>query len=133
MSWPLLDYFSVDIQPEMIEESTELMLKHNDRFGLKTSVFRLGDMVEDLLSEADVLFTKDTLIHLSNVLIPRFLARNVLVQPRRFRYVVFVHCAAKRSSIRNFETNGVGARCLDLTAEPFHLPLATIRFPPNIF
>jgi hypothetical protein len=48
-------------------------------------------MVADHLPTADVLLTKDTLIHFPNAGIQQFLSRNVRVCPPRFRYVVFVH------------------------------------------
>merc|ERR1711953_504141 len=53
--------------------------------------FEVGDVINDVLPKADLLLTKDTLIHLPNTKILEVLRRNVLVQPPRFKFVLFVH------------------------------------------
>lgn len=61
------------------------------------------NMVQDLLPATDVLFTKDTLIHLPIAAIHGFLRTNVLVCPRRYKYVIFVQDTASKAEA-NLET-----------------------------
>ena len=90
MAWPRLDYVGVDLLPSMVEDNLALLTRSPSRFGLRLTEFRQADMLEDPLPEADLLLSKDTLIHFPNADIGRLL-RRLTACPARFREVLFVH------------------------------------------
>lgn len=87
VEWPPLIYTGIDILPSMIEAN--LKMPRSNR--LKNQTFMVMDMMHHVLPAADLLLTKDTLIHLPNRGIRKFLQLNVNVCPPRYRYVMFVH------------------------------------------
>merc|ERR1712151_667651 len=115
----------------MIEDNNQLWKNSTDHFGLASGDFRVGDMTEDLLPEADVLLTKDTIIHLSNALIERFLITNVLLPTPRYRYVLFAQQLA-RGPAKEKITSGWGARYVDVSQPPFNLSVQNVfRWGPG--
>lgn len=146
-----MTYTGVDILPKMIEANSAMLasaqkkpcMRHGgqptcsgiSRFA--SARFEAGDMINGSLPQADLLLTKDTLIHFSNEAIKSFIAMNVDgICPRRFRYVMFVHarpCVAydvgKIPGCRwtdNEDIPLVGFHTLDLAAPPFSLPIKTV-------
>jgi hypothetical protein len=91
VEWSGQEYLGVDITPKMIEDNTayvkEKGFKH---FGLKNITFAHGDMMKDLPA-ADLLITKDTIIHIPNWAILEFLKNNVNSCPPKYKEVLFVH------------------------------------------
>ena len=118
-SWPPLAYVGLDILPSIIDDNNEFVARNGSR-GLRSVRFAVANMIEEALPVADVLLTKDTLIHWPSWAIARFLRRNVLVCPPRYEHVLFVHDRAlgHNAELDNF----AGFRPLDLGARPFHLP-----------
>jgi len=91
VKWPAVDYTGIDITPENIEENTEFFKTNPaSKFGLKSARFQVGDLRKPL-PNADLLITKDTLIHIPNYAILEFMDTNVKVCPARFKNILFVH------------------------------------------
>ena len=66
VEWPHIDYTGIDLLEDVITADREHLAK-NGKAGLRSMVFKQGDMlVDQTLPEADLLFTKDTLIHFPN-------------------------------------------------------------------
>lgn len=134
VSWPPLDYVGIDILPELVMDNLAFIHGHGG-LGLKTTKFEVGDMLRAPLPPADLLLTKDTLIHFPNSGIQEFLRRSVTVCPARFRYVMFVHDQmdpeGPQAEINNIDVGGklhdhAPYHPLDLAAGPFWLPVRTI-------
>eukprot|EP00746_Dinoflagellata_sp_MGD_P117737 gnl/MRDRNA2_/MRDRNA2_53658_c0_seq1.p1 gnl/MRDRNA2_/MRDRNA2_53658_c0~~gnl/MRDRNA2_/MRDRNA2_53658_c0_seq1.p1 ORF type:complete len:312 (-),score=38.88 gnl/MRDRNA2_/MRDRNA2_53658_c0_seq1:162-1028(-) len=124
MEWPNINYVGIDLIEGVVQEDLQLFESRSDCFGFAQAHFVIGDMILDDLPASDVLLTKDTLIHFPNQAINRFLQRNVLCQPPRFKHILFVHdCEAPDSKIvreNNTDISRFGEfHPLDLTAEPF--------------
>lgn len=118
-SWPPLTYVGLDILPSIIDDNNEFVARNGSR-GLQSVRFATANMIEEALPLADVLLTKDTLIHWPSWAITRFLRRNVMVCPPRYEHILFVHDDARghNAELQDF----AGFRPLDLGAAPFHLP-----------
>jgi len=132
VSWPALDYIGVDILPEMVRDNRALLeMADNSNFGLRQAQFQVGDMLKEALPPADVLLTKDTLIHFTNRDIKNFLEKSVTQCPPLFKYAIFVHDqnepagASWRDNNKDIPAMG-RFHPLDLAAEPFNLPVETV-------
>lgn len=143
VNWPPgLNYTGADILPSMVQANSAL--PRGDKMSART--FVVMDMMEQALPRADLLLTKDTLIHFPNSGIGKFLALSVNACPPRFRYVMFVHDIASDETERqvklpdckpyasptrcrwrnNRDTHLGGFHTLDLGAPPFNLPIRTV-------
>lgn len=91
--WPSIEYHGFDLIPELIADNRALIRERGGAagFGLRSMSFDTAELTSDALPRADVLLTKDTLIHWPNEAIGRYLALHVLPCPPRFRRVLFVH------------------------------------------
>eukprot|EP00929_Paragymnodinium_shiwhaense_P059819 TRINITY_DN29929_c6_g1_i1.p1 TRINITY_DN29929_c6_g1~~TRINITY_DN29929_c6_g1_i1.p1 ORF type:complete len:260 (-),score=11.04 TRINITY_DN29929_c6_g1_i1:458-1237(-) len=124
--WPgRMAYAGVDILPEMIEQNSEFVRQRGVQyFGLESTRWLTMDMTRQALPDADVLLTKDTLIHINNERIQNFLSLNVMVCPPKFRHVLFVHrqyYGDKRVE-NNLDIDDRHFHLLDLKMPPFNLP-----------
>lgn len=91
VKWGGADYTGWDITPENKEENDEFFKTNGaSKFGLKSARFETND-IRNNLPAADLLITKDTLIHIPNHAILDFMTANVLVCPPKFKHVLFVH------------------------------------------
>merc|ERR1719262_1863133 len=92
VSWPLLKYVGVDVSPGVIAEDQALIkTKGQSFFGIESMEFRVGDMTRDELPPADVLLTKDTLIHFPISAVQDFLDKQVSLNPPKYKYVIYVN------------------------------------------
>ena len=94
INWPQpIAYTGVDLIAEQTDANARLVAQRGGAttFGLESARFLPMDMLRTPLPPADVLLTKDTLIHFTNAQISRFLNLSILTCPPRFRYVLFVH------------------------------------------
>jgi hypothetical protein len=82
------------------------------------------------LPTADLLFTKDTLIHLPLADIYHFLDLSVRGCPARFRYVIFVQEMAQNITT-NVEISRQGHHALDFAVPPFSLNVTTVFTYPS--
>jgi hypothetical protein len=72
--WPHLSYIGVDLLKEQVDANAALVSKRGAAsFGLTNATFQVGSMTMAALPTADLLFTKDTLIHLPLADINHFL------------------------------------------------------------
>lgn len=130
--WPPLAYTGIDIMDEMVEANREFFKTRNassqGTFGLSSHHFQSSDLVAKVLPRADVLLTKDTIMHIPNNAIQSFLRRSVTVCPPRFKHVIFVG---------GYEAGGVNADTtpqttyhnLDMAKPPFGLNVSlALRF-----
>lgn len=130
VKWPKADYLGVDITPGVVDDDLKMvqeMMVSGNQSGFNKMHFKVGDMVSDDLPRAEMLLTKDTLIHLPNAKISEFLKRNVLVDPPKYKYVMFVHdmeAAGKDfwGVENNVDVQLNGFHTLDLAAAPFSVP-----------
>jgi len=134
VNWTPLNYTGVDLLPAMVADNELLFSKNPLKFGLGTARFITGDMVNDHLPVADLLLTKDTLIHTPINAITAFLHKNVLECPPRFCYVMLVHNQySDGSEENNKDVRAVGdvtgkrdiraqTQGLNFSAAPFSLP-----------
>ena len=76
-----------DLLPQLIADNEALAAARGGAasFGLRSMRFAAADLTAAPLPSADVLLTKDTLIHWPNEAVHRFLQLNVLGCPPRFR------------------------------------------------
>ncbi|CAE8589570.1 unnamed protein product [Polarella glacialis] len=135
VGWPPLHYTGIDILPEMVEENRNFSRQRGLRsIGLKSMSFEVMDMTREALPVADVLLTKDTLIHFTNEKIMRFLSLSVLVCPRRYRYVIFVHNQIAPETERAHDNNRDFSyshsrhpfQTLDMSKAPFNLATKSV-------
>lgn len=94
VKWPNnMEYTGADLLVEQTDANARLVAKRGGpaAFGLSKARFVPMDMVNTPLPPADLLLTKDTLIHLTNEQIANFLAASVTTCPPRFKYVLFAH------------------------------------------
>lgn len=125
VEWPSLDYVGVDMMSEMAEANSNYLSSiGNGTHGLRTWRFEQGDMVTAELPRADVLLTKDTLIHIPNRAIQSFLKHSVLVCPPRYKFVVFVHSYNKEQNNNDTDPKGT-FHYLDMSLPPFSLNVTT--------
>ena len=75
--------------PEMVQSNqrffTTAAANASHAYGLSRFRFRVGDLVERAMPRADVLLTKDTIIHIPNAAIQSFLRRSVYATGDRTR------------------------------------------------
>ena len=124
--WPHLSYTGVDLLKEQVDANAALVSKRGAAsFGLTNATFQVGSMTMAALPTADLLFTKDTLIHLPLADINHFLDLSVRGCPARFRYVIFVQEMAKNITM-NVEISRRGHHALDFGVPPFSLNVTTV-------
>ena len=117
--WPPIDYYGIDILPEVVKDN--ILFANNHNSGFKTMIYKEGDMTTDNLPQSDILFTKDTLIHLNNKQIHNFLKYNVFVLPYKYKYIIFVHDISEDPLKTNKDIVTGDFRPLDLSLHPFYL------------
>ena len=128
VQWPRLDYQGFDLIMEQIKDNRALVTRRGGpaAFGLRSMRFEQAELTRERLPPADVLLTKDTLIHWPNEAVLRFLDLNVLPCPPPFKRVLFVHDPLPWSSDGNTDVNVSGSskfwfRPLDMHKPPFNL------------
>ncbi|KAL1504460.1 hypothetical protein AB1Y20_010865 [Prymnesium parvum] len=121
-SWPPLEYAGFDLMAEVVVDNQRLFSGSADRFGLASARFDALDMLTAPLPPAEVLLTKDTLIHFSNAHVMQFLRLSVIRCPPLFQRVLFVHDEAAA----NDDISTGQYRPLNLSAPPFALPTSTV-------
>ena len=130
VDWPAsLSYVGVDIIPFLLAENERFVSQGVGK--MKSSQFRFIElnMLSTALPPADLLLTKDTLIHWPNKDVQAFLDLNVWVCPRRFRYVWFVHTAevpAWQDRPANFDIQLGDRNKRNMREAPFHLQVEDI-------
>lgn len=135
MRWPGIDYIGVDIVPELTRANIAFVKRVSAAvLGLRTWQFITRDIVNEGISGADLLLTKDTLQHLPNADIYAFLQRIARHGcPRLVRYVMSVGDAgpdramgvARSVPNSDLDEEARGCRIVDLTKVPFELPFQT--------
>jgi hypothetical protein len=125
VEWPHIDYTGIDLLEDVITADQQYMTKNGKR-GLRSMVFQQGDMLLDKsLPKADLLLTKDTLIHFPNKYIQQFLNNTVLQCPPKYKYVMFVHDSRPRDQAnRDIEAFGQ-YHGFQLKNPPFNLKVWT--------
>ncbi|CAE7199364.1 unnamed protein product [Symbiodinium natans] len=137
--WSGQDYLGVDITPKMIEDNTAFFQDKTPRqYGLRSASFQVGDIMKEL-PPADLLITKDTIIHIPNWAILKFLESNVNVCPARFKEVLFIHdrppywkfrwggVPLVRHIVRNWDCpRFADFHEIDLRVAPYHLDVANV-------
>jgi len=128
VQWPPLDYTGVDLLEDVIKADRDYVTrKGTDQIGLRKMTFQKGDMLDDAtMPKADLLFTKDTIIHFPNADIAAFVNSTVIQCPPKYKYVMFVHDSRKRDKgnrdISRFgEFHGV-----NLLGAPFNYKAQTV-------
>jgi len=125
VKWPHIDYTGVDLLEDVIA-ADKRHLAENGKGGLRSMVFQQGDMLVDAsLPKADLLFTKDTLIHFPNEYIQQFLNDTVLQCPPKYKYVMFVHDSRPRDQANNDIGRFGEYHGLQLKNPPFNLKVST--------
>ena len=139
VKWSGQDYTGLDITPKMIEDN-RAFFKYKDpqQYGLRSVTFEVGDMLKEL-PKADLLITKDTIIHIPNWAILKFLETNVNVCPPRYREVLFIHdrppnwkfrwgaVPLVRHIVRNWDCPGFSDfHEIDLRVAPYHLDVVNL-------
>jgi len=134
VNWGGVKYYGRDITPENIQENTKFFGEQGpSKFALEAADFEAGDM-RDPLPPADLLITKDTIIHIPNWAINEFLETNVKSCPPKFKYVLFIHdrppewkfrwggVPIMRDLVWNWDTfKFSGFHEIDVRVKPFHL------------
>jgi hypothetical protein len=125
VEWPHIDYTGIDLLEDVIAADKQYLAK-NGKAGLRSMVFQQGDMlVDETLPEADLLFTKDTLIHFPNSYINQFIRQTVVQCPPKYKYVMFVHDLRERDE-ENKDINTFGEyHGFQLNMRPFGLKVTT--------
>jgi hypothetical protein len=129
VSWPPIKYLGVDLLQEMVDANSAFL--RNNKAGFASFDTLRADMTLTPLPPADLLLTKDTLQHLPNIDIMRYLIRQgVLATPgqRRFKYIMIVNYECAEGEIPNTDVppEEHASQCLDMAAEPFNLPVETV-------
>lgn len=125
IKWPPIEYHGVDIVPSVVQQDKKFLEEHKDKFGFASADFSVGDMACDDLPKADLLLTKDTLQHLSNDYISKFLAKNIHSEPRKYKYVMFVNDKLDLGE-ENVDIQNGGYRHLQMDQKPFNLDASTM-------
>lgn len=121
--WPPIAYIGADVLPVMIVENEQFVAKRG-MFGFRSMTYIKTDITRQLMPPADILLTKDTLMHLSHELIDDFLKLHVRVCPPRYIYVIFCHRQFINKE-KHKNNQGIGPRhfqMLDVSLPPFNLP-----------
>lgn len=131
--WPRLQYAGVDIVKEQVEANRALVAQRGlSAFGLQSAVFLHANMTHDPLPSANLLLTKDTLIHMPLRDISRFLKLSVIsCRDEALKYVLFVHDQLGSHHDSNVEINRHGSHPLDFSKPPFSLNVTTIFVYPS--
>lgn len=138
--WPNnLNYTGVDLLVEQTDANARLVAKRGGpaAFGLAKASFLPMDMVHTRLPRADLLLTKDTLIHFTNEQIATFLSSSVITCPPRFKYVLFAHDELLKrwnfTSVPERAERGrdKGHHFLDMALPPFRLNVTTVAVYPS--
>jgi SAM-dependent methyltransferase len=108
MDWGDASYLGVDIATDVIEA----VRKKHEKGKIK---FEVGDITEDLPA-ADLLISKDVLIHLSNEPIHKFIKNNL--RKGKYKWVILTN---NRGSENNSDIRSGLFRTIDLTAPPFNV------------
>ncbi|CAE7199352.1 unnamed protein product [Symbiodinium natans] len=132
VSWPPIAYTGVDLLQEMVDANQNFL--QGNAVGFSSFKTMRADMTLTPLPQADLLLTKDTLQHMPNVDIFRYLIRQQLLTAsgeRRFKYVIFanVWCTASEYPNHDIPQEEHACQCIDLAAEPFNLPVETVSLP----
>ena len=123
VGWPPIDYVGADVLESIVDANSRL-LQANANFGLASARFERVNMVTTALPSADLLLTKDTIIHFSFARIQSLIRLSVTVCPPRFKYVLFIHEPRKGD---NVDIEGVDQHhALNLRAAPFWLNTTTV-------
>jgi hypothetical protein len=134
-----MEYTGADLLVEQTDANARLVAKRGGpaAFGLSKARFVPMDMVNTPLPPADLLLTKDTLIHLTNEQIANFLAASVTTCPPRFKYVLFAHDELLKkwnfTSVPERAERGRdrGHHFLDMALPPFRLNVTTVFVYPS--
>lgn len=125
VQWPPIKYTGVDLLMSMVEDSSRFLQNHIS--GFSGVEFLTADMTSTPLPGADLLLVKDTLQHLPNMDIMRFLLRQILTLGDRrpkFKYVIIVEDDCSDDAVKNIDIPPLTEHswhCVDVTAEPFNL------------
>jgi hypothetical protein len=126
--WPQIDYTGIDLLEDVIQADNAYVNQRGIAdIGLHKMTFQKGDMLDDsTMPKADLLLTKDTIIHFPNADIAAFVNSTVLQCPPKYKYVMFVHDSRKRDmenrDIAKFgEFHGV-----NLQGAPFNYKAETV-------
>ncbi|CAE7573523.1 unnamed protein product, partial [Symbiodinium sp. KB8] len=139
VKWSGQDYTGLDITPKMIEDNRAFFKdKDPQQYGLRSVAFEVGDMLKEL-PKADLLITKDTIIHVPNWAILKFLETNVNACPPRYKEVLFIHdrppywkfrwgaVPLVRHIVRNWDCPGFSDfHEIDLRVAPYHLDVVNL-------
>jgi len=128
VQWPAIDYTGIDLLSDVIDADKAFVAKKGkESFGLKSMLFQKGDMLNDTtMPKADLLFTKDTLIHFPNKYIQSFINTTVLQCPPKYKYVMFVHDLKPRhQSNKDIEAFGM-YHGFNLSNPPFSYKVSDI-------
>jgi len=128
VSWPQIDYTGIDLLEDVITADRAYVTQRGiEDIGLRNMTFRKGDMLDDsTLPTADLLFTKDTIIHFPNANIAAFVNSTVIQCPPKYKYVMFVHDSRKRDH-RNRDISRFGEfHGVNLLGPPFNYKAQTI-------
>lgn len=123
--WNNIDYTGVDINKSVILDNIEF--SKNANLNIKNINFLHGDMTTQDLPPAEVLLTKDTIIHLPNKNVNDFIKLNVL--SKKYKYVLFSHDSPNIGDIQNNSIKDIEPekfRGIDITKNPFNLKATTI-------
>ena len=121
--WPRIDYVGADVLQSIVDANSRL-LQGNANFGLASAHFERVNMVTTALPKADLLLSKDTIIHFSNARIQSLLRLSVTVCPPRFKYVLFIHEPLKGENVDIEDVDQHHA--LNLRAAPVWLNTTTV-------
>ena len=127
--WPFVDYVGIDVVREQVDANAAFVAKRGvTLFGLRSAAFLHGNMTKDALPAADLLVTKDTLIHFRHADIIRFLRLSVVgMCPPLFKYVIFVQEQPfDLTATNNLELGRNGHHPLDFSLPPFSLDVRTV-------
>ena len=126
VSWPNIVYHGIDQNLSVIRDNQLLLEGRTDKFGFLEASFNTGNMIEDDLPSADLLFTKDTLIHFSNTDMEKFF----LLHRTRYKYILCVHDGLMSNETETRDVNTGDWRRIQLSAPPFNLPTKEVfRYP----
>lgn len=112
MDWSNVAYLGIDVDQGLVERNNVEYGRSNVKF-VKMNVFNGPP-------PADLLICKDVMQHWTNAMISQF----VPFLPR-YKYCLFTNCADPASR-RNIDIEVGKFRPIDLTAEPFRLPVAKV-------
>jgi hypothetical protein len=126
VSWPSIVYYGIDQNLSVVQDNRLLLEGRADKFGFLEASFNAGNMLEDDLPSADLLFTKDTLIHFSNADIKKFFLRH----GTKYKYILCVHDGLMDNETETRDICTGGWRRIQLSTPPFNLQIKEVfRYP----